>query len=56
MSVIINLLENLRARNNKDKFDIKNYEQCLMPVDKPVLVGHLQWHRFIKWKGRGLLP
>ena len=50
--------DNLRVRNTKHRFDIKNYDQCLMAVDKHVHFcgkGRFKVTPFYKMKREGII-
>ena len=50
--------DNLRVRNNKHRFDVKNYEQCLMAVDKHIHFcgnGRFSVTPFYKMKREGII-
>ena len=50
--------DNLRVRNNKHRFDIKNYDTCLMAVDKHIHFcgnGRFKVTPFYKMKREGII-
>ena len=54
----IDKAENLRARNNKHRFDIKNFNSCLMALDKHISFcgnGRFTVAPFYKMKMEGII-